>query len=174
MISVDEAKAMVRDYFIKNSLELSRESDTHVPTLYAMLDDRTIAEKVIAARTESNINRRRKAWDCCILELDMCLLRKKPIPPELGELLLDLMNGKIKKPHDKKGTMGFEHRQWAKAVMLLVQNGFHATRNDASDMLSACDIVADVVCENFSYGATYNSVKKSYHNFKKLNPRLFP
>lgn len=172
------AKKLVREFLTKENLYFSRGFDAQVPYLYAMLDERSLAEQVQAARSGN-----RGAWNCCLNILDNHVSRHQPIPRELEALVLDTMRGKVNPPGDRKRAKHSERRLLASAVhMLQEQMGIYPTRNaeaKAKHRHSGCDIVAEVVTADFrdrggelDGQATYDSVRKAYlERLKRLKTK---
>lgn len=165
MISVNEAKTLVRKAIEKEGGLTDTDHSTH--SLMAMIDERTIQEKVAAARA-GDIT----AWDSCYLEIEHAGLRAQPLHEELTALVLDVMDRSIQRPGRTKLKLDFLHHQWYRLVVMLKDQGMQPTRNDASDPHSGCDIVAEVV-RDMGYPADYRNVKRVYNEInKKKKARL--
>ena len=112
-------------------------------------------------------NRRPDLWDSMKLTAAGCLREREPMPDALTDWLVEVLEGKRKKPGKRPGPKGFIFRNvWIMgAVNTLIQLGMNPTRTIArgetpcADGGSACDAVGVALGKmNISMG--YKNVEK--------------
>lgn len=87
-------------------------------------------------------------------------------PPELVEFVRDVRRGRRRRPKQKgrdRRANQVRNDIIREAIRLAVGEGLPPTRNDASEPISACDVVAEVLREH--------NVWLSYEAVAKLRPR---
>ncbi|MCL7404462.1 hypothetical protein MWN63_00515 [Paradonghicola geojensis] len=95
------------------------------------------------------------------------------LPPEVRTWVSGVLKGEIKCPPRRRGPSS---KDWSSvliwvAVRNLVDRGMIATRNDATPAISACDAVADALCDLGQTPQTFDGVKKIWLEFSKIEKR---
>lgn len=95
-----------------------------------------------------------------------------PLPPPLAEHVARYLREEIKKPSPKgAGKLNSRNMAYAFCVAAIVHRyDLNPTRNEASDTLSACDIVANAAnsLTNQSKFVTYDTVQKCWQKDKEM------
>lgn len=104
-----------------------------------------VDEKVALARNVP------KFWDVAVLAVQHYSRIGIPLPQALADLVIDAMRGEAKRP-TKRGRPANDDRD--RVIMLAIDSVIEsfpeisATRNEATETISACEIVADVLNDN--------------------------
>ena len=108
-------------------------------------------------------------FDALRLGIADALDRDEELPPEVTAWLVRYLRGEVTRP---KATAGRKGKHWLHsliwmAVLIRVDDGMTATRNDASEATSACDAVADAMKELELEPADFYSVKRIWLDFNR-------
>ena len=104
-----------------------------------------------------------------------CIAQKIPLPPALGNYVLDNLNrasSKVKRGVKPKKTF-YRDLRIGMAVWRVMQCGFPRTRNRATrdahpESLSACAIVADVLAKYFRVHLSEDAILKAANPWRHL------
>lgn len=110
-----------------------------------------------------------EGFDALRLSIADEIERGHNLPDEAREWLLQYLRGKVCRPKSQAGRkleFWIHHLIWM-AVSARVQEGMKATRNDASEAVSACDAVADAMAELDLQPSTFYGVKRVWQDMKK-------
>jgi hypothetical protein len=108
-------------------------------------------------------------FDVLRLGVAYALEKGEELPPEVLQWLVRHLRGEVTRPKARAGRKSefwLHHMIWI-AVSGRVLDGMKATRNDASEAISACDAVADSLAELKLEPATFYGVKRIWLRFEK-------
>lgn len=96
------------------------------------------------------------------------------VPEKLRKWVAGFLRGEIHTPNSHAGTGSqlYLHMIIHEQVQYCIDEGYNVTRNDASEPLSACDIVANALSELNMQPSTFESIKRIYYNMRKKLRRL--
>lgn len=110
------------------------------------------------------------AYEACIKFSERFTQNSLPIPRELASWVIGVLNGRSTRPKKsgrKKYTNISRNYIIRDAVRIAVENGLTTTRNDTSDPHSGCDLVSELLLENFNIVLGYEAVKTVWNNRRK-------
>lgn len=95
------------------------------------------------------------------------------MPPVLRKFIYDVLTQRITRPSEKRGGNPFEHLRRNQTIIEAIEIGQHyglqATRNDASEEVSGCDIVAAQLRDMELSPSTFAGVKRIWMRRGSLN-----
>lgn len=118
-----------------------------------------------------------EGFDTAKLAVGYTLEQGEPLPDEARQWLVAMLKGEIFRPKAKAGRKTKEWQEiliWM-AVRFRVEEGMTASRNDASEPISACDAVAEALKELGTTPATFEGVKRIWFRMEaKTIPGIPP
>ena len=121
------------------------------------------------------------AWDACLMLASGCIDRGEPVPAPLRGAVIAALRKKATGPAGKT-VWGNLHRDLVlcMAISMYEDAGIPATRNDASETQSGCDLVAVEAANILAREISYDTLKKIWlhnrrhvHEVKKYGPFYF-